>query len=215
MAPGENGKGHKQRSNVSALNMEHTPSSGMSKALGIIFGRFMLPDMSEHACQVVDVTRDGATFITENIPEAGQALVAYLEDIGRVEAVSTIQVSGGFRVDFTLQGARLERLQQRIEWLKNRDPAIDDGRRHSRFEPTEKQSQISLPDGRVYNCEVIDISVSGAAIKTEVVPSVGTYLMLGKMRGRVVRYIDQGVAMEFVKQLDRSQLPAFANSVRL
>ena len=175
----------------------------------------MLPDMSEYACQVVDVTRDGATFLTENSPDAGQALVAYLEDIGRVEAVSTISVPGGFNVTFTLQGARLERLQQRIEWLKNRDPSVDDGRRHSRFEPNEKQSQISLPDGRVYNCEVIDISVSGAAIKTDVVPSVGTYLMLGKMRGRVVRYIDQGVAMEFVKQLDRNQLPSLTNTVRL
>ena len=190
--------------------MEHSPPSGMSKALGIIFGRFMLPDMSEHACQVVDVTSQGATFLTDNVPESGQAIVAYLEDIGRVEAVSTMPVQGGFRVDFTLQGARLERLQQRIEWLKNRDPSVDDGRRHARFEPTEKQSQISLPDGRVYNCEVVDISVSGAAIKTEVVPSVGTYLMLGKMRGRVVRYIELGVAIEFVKQLDRGQMPQVA-----
>ena len=187
--------------------MEHSPPSGMSKALGIIFGRFMLPDMSEHACQVVDVTPEGATFLTENVPAAGQVIVAYLEDIGRVEAISTLPVQNGFRVDFTLQGARLERLQKRIEWLKNRDPSVDDGRRHARFEPTEKQSQISLPDGRVYNCEVIDISVSGAAIKTEVVPSVGTYLMLGKMRGRVVRYIEHGVGIEFVKQLDRGQLP--------
>ena len=32
--------------------------------------------------------------------------------------------------------------------------------------------------------------------------SVGTYLMLGKMRGRVVRYLEHGVAIEFVKQLD-------------
>ena len=175
----------------------------------------MLPDMSEHACQVVDVTPEGATFLTENVPESGQAIVAYLEDIGRVEAVSTMTVQGGFRVDFTLQGARLERLQQRIEWLKNRDPSVDDGRRHARYEPTEKVSQISLPDGRVYNCEVIDISVSGAAIKTEVVPSVGTYLMLGKMRGRVVRYIEHGVAIEFVKQLDRGQLPPTAGPAPL
>lgn len=195
--------------------MEHSPPSGMSKALGIVFGRFMLPDMSEHACQVVDVTSQGATFLTEHVPESGQTLVAYLEDIGRVEAISTMPVQGGFRVDFTLQGSRLERLQQRIEWLKNRDPDDETGRRHARFEPTEKQSQISLPDGRVYNCEVIDISVSGAAIKTEVVPSVGTYLMLGKMRGRVVRYIEQGVAIEFVKQLDRGQLPPAAGPAPL
>jgi hypothetical protein len=192
---------------VSVLNIEHSPQTGMSKALGIIFGRFMLPDMSEHACQVVDVTPEGATFMTADVPPMGQAVVAYLEEIGRVEAITAAQVSGGFRVDFTLQGSRLERLQQRIKFLQERGPDAQDSRRHARFEPSEKASQIALPDGRVYNCEVMDISVSGAAIKTEVVPSVGTYLMLGKMRGRVVRYLENGVAIEFVKQLDRGQLP--------
>ena len=64
----------------------------------------------------------------------------------------------------------------------------------------------------IYNCEVIDISLSGAAIKTEVMPSVGTFLMLGKMRGRVVRYLEQGVAIEFVKQLDRSNVQPSATS---
>jgi hypothetical protein len=192
---------------VSVLNIEHSPQTGMSKALGIIFGRFMLPDMSEHACQVVDVTPEGATFMTADVPPMGQAVVAYLEEIGRVEAISATHVSGGFRVDFTLQGSRLERLQQRIKFLQERGPDAQDSRRHARYEPSEKASQIALPDGRVYNCEVMDISVSGAAIKTEVVPSVGTYLMLGKMRGRVVRYLEHGVAIEFVKQLDRGQLP--------
>ena len=57
---------------------------------------------------------------------------------------------------------------------------------------------------------MIDISVSGAGIKTEVMPSIGTYLMLGKMRGRVVRYLEHGVAIEFVKQLDRTQTSPIA-----
>jgi PilZ domain len=167
----------------------------------------MLPDMSEHPCQVVDLTGTGATFLTQIVPAKGLAIVAYLEEVGRVEAVTSGIANGGFSVTFSLTGSRLERLQQRIEWLQKRQVGEEpDGRRHARYEPSEKTSQISLPDGRIYNCEVIDISLSGAAIKTEVMPSVGTFLMLGKMRGRVVRYLDQGVAIEFVKQLDRSNL---------
>ncbi len=192
---------------MSALNIENTPPIDGTKPMGIIFGRFMLPDMSEHPCQVVGITSDGAVFMTATVPSKGQSLVAYLEEIGRVEAVVIGPAEGGFQIEYALQGARLERLRQRIDWLRNKDSGAPDTRRHARFEPTEKVSQISLPDGRVYNCEVIDISISGAAIKTEVMPSVGTFLMLGKMRGRVVRYIDQGVAVEFVKQLDRGQLP--------
>ncbi len=176
-------------------------------ALGIVFGRFMLPDMTEHPCQVSEITLKGAVFASAKVPLEGQAIVAYLEEIGRIEAISGEARPGGFAIQFSLKGARLERLHQRILWLQQRKEGSEDNRRHARFEPEEKVSQISLLDGRVYNCEVLDISVSGAAIRTEVMPSVGTSLMLGKMRGRVVRYIDQGIAIEFVKQLDRAQLP--------
>ena len=195
---------------MNGLNAAYSQPDEQPKPLGIIFGRYMLADMSEHACQVVDLNASGAVFLTTDVPPVNTTLVAYLEEIGRIEARSTGTVNGGFSVEFTLHGSRLERLQQRIQWLNQKGPGLTDGRRHARFEPTEKQSHISLPDGRVYSCEVIDISVSGAAIKTEVMPSVGTFLMLGKMRGRVVRYLPEGVALEFVKQLDRTLMPPVA-----
>jgi PilZ domain len=195
---------------VVALPQTQISDQNPSNALGIIFGRFMLPDMTEHPCQVADITNTGATFSSAKIPPEGHAIVAYLEEVGRIEAISGPATTGGFAIYFTLKGARLERLQQRIEWLQNRGSGAEDNRRHARFEPEEKASQIALLDGRVYECEVLDISVSGAAVKTDVMPSVGTSLMLGKMRGRVVRYIEQGIAIEFVKQLDRSSMPVLS-----
>ena len=175
---------------------------------GVVFGRFMLPDHSEHACKVTSLTTDGAIFLSNEVPLPGLAIVAYVEEVGRIEAVTGAPTHGGFHIQYSMRGPRLERLQQRLQWLKDRDSgSVTEGRRHTRYEPTEKISQITLPDGRIYNCEVLDISVSGAGIKTEVVPAIGTILMLGKMRGRVVRYIEQGVAVEFVKQLDTAQLP--------
>ena len=184
-------------------NVDHiTNKSGSS----IIFGRFMLPDMTEHACQVLDVTAHGAVFITATVPAPNSNIVSYLEELGRVEVIAGEQVAGGFKVRYAATGSRLERLQQRIEWLKQKNDGAVEARRHPRFEPKDKHSSITLPDGRVYNCEVIDISISGAAIKTDVLPSIGTYVMLGKMKGRVVRYLDTGVAIEFIKQLDRNDI---------
>jgi hypothetical protein len=177
------------------LSTESESKSGLS---GVVFGRFMLPDMSEHPCQVTDITEDGATFITASVPAMGLALVAYLEELGRVEAISESPTSGGFRVKYSAVGSRRERLVARIQWLRQNQLAGSDQRRHPRFEPREKSSQMTLPDGRVYTCEVIDISVSGAAVKTDVMPAVGTYMMLGKMKGRVVRYLEHGVAIEFI-----------------
>jgi hypothetical protein len=178
----------------------------LSKMANVMFGRFMLPDTSEHTCQVADLDMDGAIFLTNDVPPAGTIIVAYLEDLGRVELAAGATVPGGFEVRYAVNGARLERLKQRIHWLQQKASGMPDGRKHVRYEPQEKQSQITLPDGRIYPCEVIDISVSGAAIKTEVMPSVGTYVSLGRQRGRVVRYMNEGVGIEFIKQMTTNQL---------
>jgi len=55
----------------------------------------MLPDMSEHPCQVQGISLEGATFLTAHVPPTGQSLVAYLEEVGRVEATSAEPVEGG------------------------------------------------------------------------------------------------------------------------
>jgi hypothetical protein len=167
----------------------------------------MLPDMTEHPCQVANLSVGGATFITEHVPIGGQSIVAYLDQIGRIEGISADAVPGGFRVIFSLSGSRREKLESRLGWLANKGDADSaEQRRHARYEPKDTKSHITLPDGRIYPCEVIDISVSGAAVKVDVMPSIGTYVSLGKMRGRIVRYLETGVAIEFGKALDRVQL---------
>ena len=190
-----------------AVSPETKPSpTGPSR--GVMFGRFMLPDMTEHPCQVTNLTVDGAIFMTDQAPGGGQQIVAYIDDIGRVEAITADRVPGGFRVLFSLSGSRRDRFISRLAWLAGRNAKTADSRRHARYEPKDAKSSITLPDGRAYPCEVIDISLSGAAVKVDVVPSLGTHIVLGKMRGRVVRYHPTGIAIEFLRPLDQAQLTA-------
>jgi hypothetical protein len=173
----------------------------------IIFGRFMLPDMSEHACQVGQLTPDGAVFITTIVPETDSQIVAYIDDIGRVEGVSGEVVPGGFRIAFSHTGQRRARFASRLSGRSGKNTTVGtDLRRHARQAPDDNHSYVTLPDGRIYPCEVIDISLSGAAVKVDVMPSLGTYLILGKMRGRIVRYVDSGIAIEFMRPLDTTQI---------
>ncbi len=196
----------KRTVNVSAFSVpteQETTETSSDKVKKIIFGRFMLPDMSEHPCQVSSIDADGATLLSEHVVEPGTAIIAYLEDVGRVDGTLETATKGGFYVAFNLTGQRRERMERRLEWVDKSDPS---DRREERYVPKESVSQISLPDGRVYQCEVLDISVSGASIKTDVLPSIGTHLSLGKMRGRVVRYTSDGVGIEFMRQLESEKL---------
>ena len=193
----------------------HQSNDALPKSNGLIdiTARFMLPDHSEHACRVTNLSIDGAIFLTNKIPHIGLLIVAYIGDLGRIEATVGPATDGGFTIYYSLTGPRLERLQQRVKALLDSNTSIAQ-RRHLRVAPQDPYSHIKLPDGRVYPCEVLDISISSAAIKTNVIPGLGTFLMLGRMKGRVVRYLESGVAIEFVKHLDGYQVQNMGDELK-
>ena len=168
----------------------------------------MLPDMSEHACRAADITPESALFLTPLDVPPGQAIVSYIDGIGRIEGESRAREDGGLRVFFRLTGLQFERLTSRLRWLGTargpQAPAVR--RRHTRFVPRDGHARVTLPSGRQHACEIIDISLSGAAIRIDIKPGLGSHLLLGRTRGRVVRHLDAGAAIEFIRQLDQGQL---------
>lgn len=168
----------------------------------VLFGRFMLPDTSEHPCQVAQLSPEGAIFLSDTTPPAGLSIVAYVDEIGRIEAVTGAPVDGGFEVSFQIAGTRRERIESRIRSLQASDRAAPDTPYKARDDGDNSASHMTMPDGRVYACEVTDISLTGAAVRTHVMPALGTCVLLGKMRGRIVRYLDTGVAVEFTTRTE-------------
>ncbi len=169
----------------------------------------MLPDRSEHACRLRNITPEDAEIISDTEIEDGTHVVAYVDDIGRLEGVVTGRMPDGFILSLRLTRVGRERIFRRLQWL--RDKALGkavEQRRHERYSPKDAKSVITLPDGRSYPCEVLDISLSGASVKTHVLPEIGTHVMLGRMRGRVVRYHEQGVAVEFVRLMEQKEFDA-------
>jgi hypothetical protein len=75
--------------------------------------------------------------------------------------------------------------------------------------PRDPSSELVLEDGRTYRCRIIDLSMSGAAIKSDVKPAIGSIATLGTMRGRVVRHFDEGIALEFFAVQKRESLTRF------
>jgi hypothetical protein len=56
-----------------------------------------------------------------------------------------------------------------------------------------------MPNGTNIGVRIIDISLSGAGIGTEVRPEIGSHVTIGKIPGRVVRHLDTGFAIEFTR----------------
>ena len=83
---------------------------------------------------------------------------------------------------------------------------LGEERKHERIVPRINASKLILPDGSVHNCRVIDVSLSGASVACTVKPPVGSMVILGRMRGRVVRHHEQGLALQFVELQDPDNL---------
>ena len=69
-----------------------------------------------------------------------------------------------------------------------------------------------MSDGREYLIKLVDVSLSGAGMKTDARPPLGSLVTVGKTHGRVVREFEGGIAVEFIRSFDPA---SFDESVKL
>lgn len=163
-----------------------------------IYGRYMLEDRSEHACQVVDMSPGNAAIKADRTGQPGERVVAYLDHIGRVEGIVSRTFNGGFAITIVASDRKRDKIAAQLTWLANKHELdLPEDRRHERVAPRNPRSVLAMPDGRQYACRIIDLSLSGAAIEIDVRPALGSQVILGTMRGQVVRHFEDGIAVEF------------------
>jgi hypothetical protein len=163
-----------------------------------ILGRYMLADRREFPCQVLSMSPGDAVVIAPVPGIVGERVIAYLDHLGRIEGSLLSQVDGGFIMDIAASPRKRDKMAAQLTWLANKDLLnLPEDRRHERVVPDIRHSTVVLDDGRRYNCKIIDISLSGAAVELDVRPAMGTPVTLGRMRARVVRHFQNGVAVEF------------------
>ncbi len=163
-----------------------------------VLGRYMLADRREFPCQVLEMSPGDAVVIAPVAGTAGERVIAYIDHIGRIEGSIQDAVEGGFVMDVTASDRKRDKMAAQLTWLANRDTLnLPEDRRHERVVPDNRHSTVVLDDGRRYNCKIIDISLSGAAIELSVRPAMGTPVTLGRMRAKVIRHFQNGVAVEF------------------
>jgi hypothetical protein len=163
-----------------------------------VYGRYMLEDRTEHPCLVVDMSPGNVSLRCERVGRPGEKIIAYLDHIGRVEGVMTRTLQDGFAMTVIASDRKRDKLAAQLTWLANKHELdLPEDRRHERVAPRNPLSTLHLADGRQYPCRIIDLSLSGAAIEIEVKPALGIQVILGTMRGQVVRHFDDGIAIEF------------------
>lgn len=162
-------------------------------------GRLFTPsDGRESRCSVVDLSPGGAAIRCESIPELGTPVVLYVDNFGRFEGVVARKDGAGFGVAFQSTAAKRERTAEQLTLFLNK-ALVDDSvlRRHERSSQ-KGFAKFTRADGQIVNCEVMDISVGGVSLKTDIKPLIGEFVLIAQIAGRVARHHAEGIGIEFV-----------------
>jgi hypothetical protein len=178
---------YEDESSVSAVERRRESRSRLQ-----LHVRFLQQDGSEHGGIVTDVSVSGMNILSDAKPEDGSVIIAYVEDLGRLEGIVSRVDDMGIAVRLVLSPMRRDKLLERLGFGSRASEA----RRHVR-EGTDGATRVQLADGSEFAGRVIDLSLGGVAIASDAPPPVGEAVSVGKMRGRVVRHIPGGFAVEF------------------
>ena len=177
-----------------------TPDKRRHKRIAIsLVGRFMRESKEEHPCKLIDISAGGAAVSTSVVVPLGERIVAYFDHIGGIEGLVVRELEGGFAFKIQATSHKREKLAAQLTWLVNRNELEDEAsRRHERLSPNVGESTLHLAEGIDLTCRVLDISISGASIATPARPDIGTEVLLGKLRARVVRHHPEGFGVQFI-----------------
>jgi len=135
------------------------------------------------------------------VGKIGDRLSSYFRDFGKFGGHISEIMDGSFLLELEMTREMRERFSDKLTWLEKRqaDPGVTEARRAARFIPPQSHTTLTLADGSIHGCFIIDVSPSGVAVSSELQPPVGTPLAIGGCIGRVVRQFHNGFAVKFVE----------------
>jgi hypothetical protein len=165
-----------------------------------LFGRYMLESKSEYPCQTVEMSPGDMLVFAPVKPQVGEKVIVYLDELGRFAGVTTRQDPSGFAMSMNLPALKRDKLADQLTWFANRHAiGLPEDRRHERIVPLMRRANLRLPNGEEHIVKIIDISISGVGVETDLKPPMGARVMVGSTPAVVVRHFTGGFAGEFVK----------------
>lgn len=166
-----------------------------------VTGRLYIPATQEEAiCTVEDISPGDASLLCQLREEPKGRAVIYLDTLGRFEGPIIRAKNGSFVMTFTCSVQKREKLADQLMIEMNRQLLDDaDLRRYDRVEAsTGSLTHFTRSTGEQIRCEVIDLSLSGVSLRTDLKAPIGEHILIGHRAGRVARHHEDGIGIEFL-----------------
>jgi hypothetical protein len=161
----------------------------------------MRADRTEHDCSLVEISVGGASMLTAADVQVDERVIANFEHIGSLEGVVVRRFGEGFAMRSNMSANGREKLAAKLTWLINRGELTGvEARREERVKRHGSTTLLRLGDGQEVECELIDVSVSGASLATTWRPPIGSTVTVGRQSAIVRRHHQNGIGIEFKAQ---------------
>jgi hypothetical protein len=156
-------------------------------------------DETEIGCELISLSGGGATLKSACELPPGKHMVLYIEGFGRYEGTTFLDGNGMPALNFTIGELKRKRLTEMLHQFVSRGLAGITELRWSARAPSSYSGEIVRENGDRLPCDILDISLDGASLKTEGRPLIGEIVALGRSLGRVVRHHRHGIAIQYVR----------------
>ena len=132
----------------------------------------------------------------------GDRITSHFGEFGEFEGSISDSKNGSILLELEMTPERRQWMADKLAWLEmtRQDPQLQDARKDARFVPQVSHTTLTMADGKVSTCFIIDMSATGVAVSSEFQPAIGTPLAVGSLVGRVVRIFETGFAVKFVEK---------------
>lgn len=181
----------------------------------VVGGSYTLPNwydpqgkLRTFACRTTRVSPFRMMVDVPVVGKVGDRLTTYFRDFGSFDANISEIKTGSFLLELDMTRPMREKFASKLTWLekKQKEPSLLDLRKDARIIPVNPHSILTLADGTIQDCFVIDMSPSGVAVSAPMQPQIGTPLAVGACIGRVIRLLPDGFAVKFVEPLNRHEM---------
>ncbi len=170
-------------------------------------GRFMRIDKKEYPCQLNEVSVEHMRIESPVNLVPTEKIIVYLDHLGGLEGEVGKVDGGGFHLRLNITTRKREKLAAQLTWLINRAELSGlEARRHDRVAVSNRTVALRYGAGQAVECRLLDISLSGASLETDVRPEVGAEVMVGKQNAIVRRHHEHGIGVEFVQVREANNL---------
>ena len=151
--------------------------------------------------QVTDLSAGGAGLRYPGTPPRAEMIGALdVEGFGRFEGITTRESGDVCGLRFLIGEAERHHLLERLAvFVRSGLSSVSSLREEDDCWPAYSQLSLTRHHGEEHQCKVVDISLHGVALGTNISVPEGENVFVGKMFGRVVRGPSDQVTVQFLR----------------